>query len=96
LVGGPSRNARDRAISRAVKEVAGYLGNTPAVCRRSYIDPRLFDRSRSGRTVAGALEHVGEIDEIGEPAHQAIERTVLELIEERKDEPLELDLARPA
>ena len=91
-----SRTARDRAISRAVKEVAGYLGNTPAVCRRSYIDPRLFDRYRSGRTVAGALEHVGEIDEIGEPAHQAIERTVLELIEERKDEPLELDLARPA
>jgi DNA topoisomerase I len=91
-----SRTARDRAISRAVKEVAGYLGNTPAVCRRSYIDPRLFDRYRSGRTVAGALEHVGEIDEIGEPAHQAIERAVLELIEERKDEPLELDLARPA
>jgi DNA topoisomerase-1 len=53
-----SRTARDRAISRAVKEVAGYLGNTPAVCRRSYIDPRLFDRYRSGRTVAGALEHV--------------------------------------
>jgi DNA topoisomerase I len=91
-----SRTARDRAISRAVKEVAGYLGNTPAVCRRSYIDPRLFDRYRSGRTVAGALEHVGEVDEIGEPAHQAIERAVLELIEERKDEPLELDLARPA
>ena len=91
-----SRTARDRAISRAVKEVAGYLGNTPAVCRRSYIDPRLFDRYRSGRTVAGALEHVGEIDEIGEPAHQAIERAVLELIEERKDEPLELDLTRPA
>jgi DNA topoisomerase-1 len=91
-----SRTARDRAVSRAVKEVAGYLGNTPAVCRRSYIDPRLFDRYRSGRTVAGVLEHVGEIDEIGEPAHQAIEREVLELIEERKDEPLELDLARPA
>jgi DNA topoisomerase I len=91
-----SRTARDRAISRAVKEVAGYLGNTPAVCRRSYIDPRLFDRYRSGRTVAGALERVGAIDEIGEPAHQAIERAVLELIEERKDEPLELDLARPA
>jgi DNA topoisomerase IB len=91
-----SRTARDRAIARAVKEVAGYLGNTPAVCRRSYIDPRLFDRYRSGRTVAGALEHVGEIDEVGEPAHQAIERAVLELIEERKDEPLELELARPA
>jgi hypothetical protein len=39
---------------------------------------------------------VGEIDRVGEPAHQAIEQAVLELIEERKDEPLTLDLARPA
>jgi DNA topoisomerase IB len=64
--------------------------------RRSYIDPRLFDRYRTGRTVAGALERVGEIDRVGEPAHQAIEQAVLELIEERKDEPLTLDLGRPA
>ena len=50
-----SRTARARAISRAVKEVAHYLGNTPAVCRASYIDPRVFDRYRSGLTIAGAL-----------------------------------------
>ena len=42
-----SRTARQQAISRAVKEVAHYLGNTPAVCRASYIDPRVFDRYRS-------------------------------------------------
>jgi DNA topoisomerase IB len=98
LAAAPQRSARgaQRLINEAVRKVASQLGNTPAVCRSSYIDPRLFDRYRSGRTVAGALEHVGEIDEVGEPAHQAIERAVLELIEERKDEPLELELARPA
>src|SRR3954467_4837572 len=38
-----SPSARKRAITRAIKEVARYLGNTPAVCRSSYIDPRVFD-----------------------------------------------------
>jgi DNA topoisomerase IB len=46
-----SRTARKRAIVRAVKEVAFYLGNTPAVARTSYIDPRVFDRYRSGQTI---------------------------------------------
>ena len=43
-----SKTARKRAVTRAVKEVAHYLGNTPAVCRASYIDPRVFDRFDSG------------------------------------------------
>ncbi|HZA80257.1 MAG TPA: DNA topoisomerase IB, partial [Actinomycetes bacterium] len=88
-----SRTARTRAISRAVKEVADYLGNTPAVCRASYIDPRLFDRYRSGLTVAGALEQLGEVEEFGEPAHQgAIEEAVLDLIEDKHGPAPELDL----
>ncbi len=41
-----SKTSRKRAKTRAVKEVARYLGNTPAVCRASYIDPRVFDRYR--------------------------------------------------
>jgi DNA topoisomerase IB len=32
-----------------VKGVAERLGNTPAVCRSSYIDPRVFDAWRAGR-----------------------------------------------
>ena len=88
-----SRTARTRAISRAVKEVAHYLGNTPAVCRASYIDPRIFDRYRSGLTVAAALEQLGQVDEPGEPAHQGpIEEAVLDLIEEKHGPAPELDL----
>ena len=86
-----SRTARARAVSRAVKEVASYLGNTPAVCRASYIDPRIFDRYRSGLTVAGALEQLGQVDAPGEPAHQgAIEAAVLDLIEEKRAPELDL------
>jgi DNA topoisomerase-1 len=35
-----------------VREVAEAMGNTPAVCRRSYIDPRVIDRYREGWTIA--------------------------------------------
>jgi DNA topoisomerase-1 len=84
-----SKTARERAITRAVKEVAYYLGNTPAVCRASYIDPRVFDRYRDGITIGGALEQLGDVD-FGEPATQgAIEEAVLDLLEESDSPALE-------
>jgi DNA topoisomerase-1 len=63
------------------------------VCRSSYLDPRLFDRYRSGLTIAGALERLGDVDALGEPAHQAIELAVLDLIEERRALALDLEAA---
>jgi DNA topoisomerase IB len=76
-----SRTARKRAISRAISEVAYHLGNTPAVCRASYIDPRVFDRYRDGLTIGGALAELGDVAD-GEPATQgAIEEAVLDLLE---------------
>ena len=84
-----SKTARERAISRAVKEVAYYLGNTPAVCRASYIDPRVFDRYRDGVTIGGALDRLGDVD-FGEPATQgAVEEAVLDLLEESESPALE-------
>lgn len=47
-----SRRGRERVIRAAVDEVAEALGNTPAVARDSYIDPRLFDRYRDGDVAA--------------------------------------------
>ncbi|HEY0231098.1 MAG TPA: DNA topoisomerase IB, partial [Dokdonella sp.] len=38
-----------RAMAPAVREVAAVLGNTPAVCRTSYIHPAVFDAWRNGR-----------------------------------------------
>jgi DNA topoisomerase IB len=35
---------RQRVIAASVKEVARWLGDTPAVARASYIDPRLVSR----------------------------------------------------
>ena len=52
--------ASNRQVSAAVKAVAEQLGNTPAVCRKSYIDPRIIDRASHGGcgAVAAALRRV--------------------------------------
>jgi DNA topoisomerase I len=46
-----SVTSRRRVVSSVVKEVAEVLGNTPAVCRASYIDPRVIDRFMNGETI---------------------------------------------
>ena len=42
---------RKRAILAAVRETADLLGNTPAIARGSYIDPRLLDAYEAGDTI---------------------------------------------
>ena len=45
----PSRAARcrEKVIAASIRQVAGWLGDTPAVARRSYIDPQLISRYES-------------------------------------------------
>ena len=74
-----SKTGRERAIRRAITEVAHYLGNTPAVCRASYIDPRVFDAYRAGLVIKPPA---------GQPLHhRAVEEAVLDLINERERSP---------
>lgn len=78
-----SPTARKRAVTRVVNEVADKLGNTPAVCRSSYIDPRIIDLYDNGITIARDLEALGEQASYGSPAFQgAIEAAVLALLRE--------------
>jgi DNA topoisomerase IB len=69
-----------RAVRRAVDEVARYLGNTPAVCRASYIDPRIFDRYDGGLTIGGVLPELMEDAEEWPMAQRPLEEAVLDLI----------------
>ncbi|HEY3105590.1 MAG TPA: hypothetical protein VGJ49_02205, partial [Gaiellaceae bacterium] len=85
-----SRSARKRVITRAVKEVAHYLGNTPAVCRAFYIDPRVFDRYRDGITIGGALDDLGQEVDPGQPSiHGGVEEAVLDLLEDERTPAIE-------
>ena len=81
-----SKTAQKRTMAYAVKTVSHYLGNTPAVARASYIDPRVFDRYRSGWTISGAIESLGEDVDLGAPSTQgAIEQAVLDLLANDRD-----------
>jgi len=72
---------RKRAINDAVKTVADYLGNTPAVARQSYIDPRVLDRYRDGETIAASVQRLDLPEQIYDPKVQrSLERAVLRLI----------------
>ena len=75
-----SKTARRRAINGAVQGVAQVLGNTPAVARRSYIDPRVFDRYLSGWTIGAALDRIGSLEGPDDRARRRLELAVLELL----------------
>jgi DNA topoisomerase-1 len=72
-----SVTSRRRAVTTAIREVAAFLGNTPAVCRTSYVDPRVIDRFLEGRTID--LTDL-DPDAIDRAARERIEAAVLDLL----------------
>jgi DNA topoisomerase-1 len=72
-----STTSRTRAVSAVIREVADFLGNTPAVCRTSYVDPRVVDRFVEGRTIDLARLDPEAIDR---DARERIEAAVLDLL----------------
>jgi DNA topoisomerase IB len=76
-----NRTGRKRAVSRVMSEVADYLGNTPAVARASYVDPRVVDAYEKGRTIEKALTELGADADFGQLAtHGGVERAVIALL----------------
>ncbi|HEY2715475.1 MAG TPA: DNA topoisomerase IB [Solirubrobacterales bacterium] len=72
-----SETAAKRSVRAAVGRVSEALGNTPAVCRRSYIDPRVLERFREGETISPKASHGGRMSA---KARSKIEREVRSLI----------------
>jgi DNA topoisomerase-1 len=72
-----SVTSRKRVVSTVVKEVAEALGNTPAVCRVSYIDPRVIDRFLNGETID--LPRGRDLTD--DRVRAAVERAVLDLVD---------------
>jgi DNA topoisomerase-1 len=67
-----SRTARNRVVREAYARVSEQLGNTPAVCKASYVDPRVVDRFEHGETIADVLQ---------EAAHAPDDRTAQRTVE---------------
>jgi len=85
--GATTKTARKRAIDGSVRAVATLLGNTPAVARRAYIDPRVFDRYLSGWTIAGELDRIEDLDPADDRVRNRIEGAVLDLLQDNSESP---------
>ncbi len=59
-----------RVVSAVMKEVAEGLGNTPAVARGSYVDPRVISGYEQGLTISAAVKRADRAG--GSDAAQAI------------------------
>ena len=77
-----SRRARSRAITQMYREVSEHLGNTPAVARKSYVDPRLVDLFERGVTIGPALRKLGSADLSRSAVRVAVEHAVRDLLAE--------------
>lgn len=69
--------SRKRAVRAAVVEVAAYLGNTPAIAKNSYIDPRVPEAYENGVTIDPRVVLADEPPDIKQ-AH--LEKHVLDLL----------------
>ena len=52
----PTKTARKKAVAAAMRDVAEVLGNTPAVARSAYVDPRVVEKFEEGEVANGTDE----------------------------------------
>ncbi|KUH89378.1 MULTISPECIES: DNA topoisomerase IB [unclassified Mycobacterium] len=68
-----------RVESAVMKEVAEELGNTPAVARGSYVDPRVVEGYESGLTIAAGVRRAARTKTLAE-RQQVLDRSTAGLI----------------
>ena len=55
------KTARNKKIVAAIKETAEVLGNTPAVCRGSYVCPEIINAFEKGRVIDNHFEKLDDL-----------------------------------
>jgi DNA topoisomerase-1 len=76
----PRPRSRQRVIGAVVKEVSEMLGNTPAVARRAYVDPRVLDGYLAGTTIEVAIDHVDSLAELSARRRREVELALLRML----------------
>lgn len=67
---------RKRSVAAAIRDVSEHLGNTPAIAKASYVDPRIIDQFQVGATVSPEHKRVAP----GARISRTLERDVLKLL----------------
>jgi DNA topoisomerase I len=74
-----SQRVAKRVAAAVMREVAEELGNTPAVARGSYVDPRVITGYQQGNTIAAATRRAGRTRR-PEAAQEILEKATRMLI----------------
>jgi len=69
-----------RHVAGAIRHVAEHLGNTPAVCRASYVFPLLIEAYEKGRVVREPLDRIDPLANGSVRRIEAVERALLKLL----------------
>lgn len=75
-----SATARGRVVTQMYRDVAELLGNTPAVARSAYVDPRVIDHFLRGETIGDVLDRLPCDKPASGPLPASVERAVIDLI----------------
>ncbi len=86
---GKSQNERKKNVVTAVRLVAAELGNTPTICRKSYVHPVVVMRYlRSGTTITLPTRATASVTGVGHaPEESALIEFLDEYFPERRKEP---------
>jgi DNA topoisomerase-1 len=76
-----SKRARKRKVVAAIQQTARMLGNTPAICRSSYIYPAVLNQFERGRVIDRYFDDVQELAE--RRGLHGSERALLAMLKER-------------
>lgn len=76
----PTKTAATRVVRRCVAAVSEHLGNTPAICRASYISPRVFACYEKGFTLRDYLPPAERRVRLFQQGHTAEEMELMHML----------------
>jgi len=83
LGSGRSPTERKKNVVTTVRLVSAELGNTPAICRKSYVHPIIIERyMKSGATIAGERKKRNGEPTRSDIAHSPEERSLIDFLDE--------------
>jgi DNA topoisomerase I len=74
-----SKTARKRVVKQAYERVSDSLGNTPAVAKASYVDPRVVDHWEQGDTISPAVQDAAQAPD-DRTAQRVLEQAVCQML----------------
>jgi DNA topoisomerase I len=77
-----SRTSRQRKVVAAIRETAKRLGNTPAVCRSSYIAPAVLAAFEEGTVIGASFDSIGDFTVRRSSGLHRAERALVKLLKQ--------------